>query len=280
MSNAIARNPAEMTLRDWQCFFRSIYGERNENRFSGEYGLSRMWLHLVQDVATLAKGIRRNDIALVLRMLPRLFCWLCGFCTKLDITLDDIAWHFFPSVCPTCWNVTCGCGASKRLARNAGQKDEHLLNELGTANLGYRPKTLDDFVAMFANIYGNHSESANLTDVYLHFSEEVGEVAAWIKVLETENSTRPLALRELASELADVFSWMCKLCWRVNHNLRGFAPWAEHQFPGRIDRLQFEVRFSAVTALEYACGCPGCGQLVCISDCQGWERQKSRLTHA
>lgn len=274
---SILPNPGHMSVRAWQSFFRSIYGERNEERFSGEYGLSRMWLHLVQDMSTLANAIRKNDVSLMLRMLPRLFCWLCGFCTKLNLDLEDTAWHFFPSICPTCWNAICKCGANKQLLPTCAQKDEASLNKAMVDNRTARPETIDGFVTMFARIYGNHSESANLTDVYLHFSEEVGEVAEWIRVAESITNPKAAVERELASELADVFSWMCKLCWRVNLNLQGFGPWAERQFSGQIERRQFEILFSTITAFEYKHGCPGCGQPICLTRCLGWERQITRL---
>ncbi len=276
---SLLRESDEMTVQQWQAFFHGVYGARNEERFPAEYGLSRMWLHLVQDMAALAKGIRKNDVARMLRMLPRLFCWLCGFCTKAGFELEEIVWHFFPYVCPTCWSPTCACGANKRVFRDAPQKDEKTLAEFREANAEKRPSTLDGFVVMFADVYGNHSESGNLTDVYLHFSEEVGEVAEWIRVVESLSDGRSEAQQGLTSELADVFSWMCKLCWRINCNLQGFGPWAEHQFGNAIDQRRFEIRFAAITSLQYGNGCPGCGQAVCARQCEGWDTRLAKASH-
>jgi NTP pyrophosphatase (non-canonical NTP hydrolase) len=197
--------------------------------------------------------------------------------TKARIDLDDLVWHYFPFVCPTCWQPVCVCGVEKKVAKLAAQKDEVTLAAMRTKNAARQPRVLDDYVQMFSAIYGSHSDSATLVDIYLHFSEEVGEVAHHIREVEAASGAggNPAGVIELAlrSELADVFSWVCKLCWRIDRNLQGFLPWAQYHLPITTADL-FQIRFSEIIYHEYEMGCPSCHSRPCLIDCRSWhERQ-------
>jgi NTP pyrophosphatase (non-canonical NTP hydrolase) len=212
-----------------------------------------------------------------LKEIPHIFCWYCGFSTRAHFQLDDLIWHFFPYVCPYCWNGICRCGANKRLTSGLPPpKDEAELGKWRRKHARKRPHSLDEYVEMFRSVYGGHSDSSTLGNIYLHFSEEVGEVSRLVRESELI-SNRNARVEEdqriaLWSEVADVFSWVCKLCWRIDSNLQGFMPWARRHagISTQAQKHNFRIRFSSMIVDEYHHGCPRCHASPCTSKCKGW----------
>jgi len=266
---------AAMTLSDAQEEFERIYGAVNEARFGIGItrGISSMWLQVVKQAGEVARAIRKERKDLLLRELPQLFCWYCGFCTKIGLGIEDTVWFYFPLLCPTCYSERCICGPHKEvdLRTRPRQKDRNVLKEFGAANAARRPHTLDDYVEMFDTIYGDHNEAAHMDSVFLHLMEELGEVARWIHIVKKANTDTQdqYVKNEMASELADVFSWICKLVARANAEYHGFRTYL-----GRLTKdevpIALDIRLSELVRTEYGSGCPECGGARCSSSCPGW----------
>ena len=238
-----------------------------------------MWLRVIRHAGEVARSIRKEKNDLLLRELPQLFCWYCAFCTKVGISLEDAVWRFFPGICPTCYVQKCKCAAYKESDSNRGaQKDAQMLLRFQETNMSQRPRTLDEYVTMFDVIYGSHDEAAHIDSIFLHLTEELGEVAKHIhslKQLDGE-ARRELIDGDLSSELADVFSWICKLCSKANAQFRGFMPYLQQQLSadGKSEHLA-DIRLSGLIEAVYGGGCPECKLMRCSSDCPGWNIEKS-----
>ena len=236
-------------------------------------GLLNMWLGLVEGMRYIARPIRKNRMSSLIYVLPQMFCLLCGACTRAGIDLEETIWEFFPFVCPTCWKAPCICGLSKLSGKVPKQKSASELAKYRKQNADRRPRTLDGCVEMFAKIYSNHPDSSNFVNIYVHFSEEVAEVAQRIRELNVAEGKRKRGTarleRELRSEIADVFSWLCKLCWRIDLEWKGFFPWAHEHLRTTVS-VNRSIRFSSITEWRYRHGCPGCRRRRCSGACGPW----------
>jgi NTP pyrophosphatase (non-canonical NTP hydrolase) len=254
----------DLTLGGAQHLMESIYALRNHERFgrSSGGGLYRMWLQVVKHGCQMAKAVRKERFDLLLDELPQAFCWYSGFCSLLDIKLDDIVWQFFPYVCPTCYKERCVCGTEKDHRPRKRQKDPKLLAKFRRLNAKRRPSTLNDYVKMFGKIYGAHADSVNMQGIFLHFTEELGEVAEEID--QSRRSVRKEGISyALRGELADVFSWIAKLCWKANSYSVGLL-----KSPASTD----QISLAALIRARYGNGCPDCGRRTCTAQCSGWIR--------
>jgi NTP pyrophosphatase (non-canonical NTP hydrolase) len=147
-----------------------------------------------------------------------------------------------------------------------------LLEKYAKENLHLRPRTLDGYVDMFGYIYGGHNEAAHMGEVFLHLTEELGEVARWIHLLKKggPDMQRRVVHGEMASELADVFSWISKLVVRANSEYRGFREYMEHFVRDGAPEIPNEIRLSELIGSVYGSGCPECREAHCSAACPGW----------
>src|SRR5689334_13826448 len=111
----VSMHDKSFSLQEAQDLFAAIYGERNVQRFGlGPLkGISSLWLEVIRHTSEVARAIRRGDNRLLLDEIPKVFCWFCGLCTKIGVRLDDVIWHFFPWICPTCYCERCQCGIGR-----------------------------------------------------------------------------------------------------------------------------------------------------------------------
>jgi len=258
------------SLVDIQSFFNDLYGQRNRDRFGTAInaGLSSMWFEVVQHAGSVAKGIRKEDDILVLRSLPKVFCWYCSFCTKCQFSLDDMLWRWFPLVCPTCYKTVCECGKDKFLSAMLPQKEPASLAALAESNRLSKPNTLDGYVDMFRTIYGQAHGAGSINDIFLHLTEELGEVAERIQQLKHAHELdewRAVAV-ELESELADVFSWIAKLTFKTADKLQS----VQQHLSSFEQPPDVSVTLSGLVSQMYSTGCPDCLSFPCIPECPGW----------
>ena len=257
-----------LTLNETQQLFRDIYGAVNEERFGLGLtrGVSSMWLRVVRHAGEVARAIRKDDDPLLICELPQLLCWYCSFCDKLGISLEEIIWRYFPYVCPTCYAEMCICGPRKEQDQEnrPKQKDPALLDQIAARNAGRRPFSLDDYVSMFERIYGGHNEAAHIDGIFLHLMEELGEVAKLIHILKHLDRPAQARIRdvEMSSELADVFSWICKLWGNADARMWRISEYFELKMP--------DMKLSSLIEMVYKRGCPECHREQCASDCPGW----------
>jgi len=261
-----------LTLREFQDFFAEIYAERNIERFGNTptKGISSMWLRVVTHSGEVARAVRKRRFDLLMQELPNVFCWYCAFCSKLNIDLDQTIWAWFPRVCPTCYGVRCGCGGNKENDVRPPQKDREILDRLCRDNSATKPKSADEYVLMFGAIYGNRG-TAQIDGTFLHFMEELGEVSELVQHLKLakDNPQRFESIRsKIEIELADVFSWIAKLCWLTNEEFKGFLTYLR-QDPG-LTPTRNEITLSELVERRYEGGCPYCHARPCSRDCPGW----------
>lgn len=278
------------TLKEWQIFFDKIYFDIDTQRYGDDFGnMSKMWLHLSEDSSDIARGIRKINYGDVVDKLVRVFCWYCSFTSKLNIDLDELIWHYFPYVCPTCYNEAgaCICGMKKEAFigfTQKKQKDENILKIFRQKNEKIKPINLNEYVKMFRDIYGNTSKSVTLEAVYLHFNEELGEVSRIIRLIELEKTkTNPdsdvihILQTDLRSELADVFSYIANLAYKLDFILVGIQPIYQNileisEYPknNQIPSNMLSLDFEKIIWHKYKNGCPDCGQRKCRSNCPGF----------
>jgi NTP pyrophosphatase (non-canonical NTP hydrolase) len=95
------------------------------------------------------------------------------------------------------------------------------------------PLTLAELQSRFNAMYGEKDQARGAEGTFLWFCEEVGELAAALRVGEREN---------LAAEFADVLAWLVTLA-NVAH-----------------------VDLTSAIRQKYGQGCPGCGSVPCRCD--------------
>ena len=273
----------KFSLKQFQDFFDAIYAERNIERFGSAptKGLASMWLKVVTHSGEVARGVRKRKFNLLIQELPKIFCWLCAVCSKVDIALDDAVWAWFPLICPTCYEKRCQCGGSKENDTGPEPKDRKILDRFCRENASERPRTADEYVSMFGSIYGNHSGSVDIDRIFLHFMEELGEVAELIPRLKASGGNQGQLVSihsQLEVELADVFSWIAKLCWSANEEFQSFWTFVKNrQDIGVFGSAITGITVSALVDALYRDGCPYCRRRPCLSNCPGWTGPPSPL---
>ena len=158
-------------------------------------------------------------------------------------------------------------------------KNPRRLSALRRTKVGHpqfaRPIFLNDFVEMFAQIYGRHPGSRTFDSIFLHFTEEIGEVAEHIRGAKARARIgQPIhrTAYQMASELADVFSWICNLFNRLATDVVQYG-----EIINQMSSLHGEARrpMSLFTLedlfwLQFRHGCPFCGVSVCTGNCAVW----------
>ena len=94
--------------------------------------------------------------------------------------------------------------------------------------------TIGQFQKHIADRYEKHDRARGTPGTWLHFSEEIGELARALARNDNKKS--------LEDEFADVLAWLATIA-----NVAGID----------LEQAVFE---------KYGRGCPGCGQLVCRCD--------------
>jgi len=292
-------NYTEASLNDWQHRFQEIYGEKNQNRRP-----ENIWAQVTENLSKVAENLRRFKYAAAFQSLCHVLCWVCAFVNRTEKNLEDLVWKKYPFVCPYCLRVPCSCGAVRvKLEEAHTHVKETFIQE--EVNRRYaekfkeqRPSKLDDWVLMYAKLYGNTTYSMPVYQIGFHLMEEDGEVSRILRrkrEFETRveqrlevgtdlEMARQEFERDLDSELADVYSWLCTLVYKLQtlsralqdfqghmNNLKGVSPSIKIVKPGakptEIPYDPPEATFSSVLFWEYGDGCPNCGCNPCSKTC-------------
>lgn len=227
----------EYSLDDWVKEFNEIYHPINQARKP-----SGIWLYVVEHAAAIHEALRTADFAGLRRQLPRVFCWLCAFVTsasqnaELDIkpSLVDIVLNKYPQRCFYCWQETCSCQSSFGAQIEDGQyKSDNKLYYRMRAKQAYKdlgvnkPQSIPDFTAMFKGIYGHKNFDMPIEILAAHFQEEIGEVCKDINqiydqvLLGNIYGNHQVTHEDLEEEIADVFTWLIALYWKIDYILGG-----------------------------------------------------------
>jgi NTP pyrophosphatase (non-canonical NTP hydrolase) len=223
-------NYTDATMNEWQRAFWEVYGLQDN-----DLKLHDMMLQLTVDATRLSEAVRKENFVEALSVLPRLLSWLFSLNSKTvgsypDLSpkgalLADVVWHKYPRRCSLCAQRSCICvtwvtddlTSEERIEKEreneatlaAARKDES------------QPRTLDEWVEMFEEIYGRVNRSRSASDKMLHLWEEIGELEVELRNADRRAAGQPDAkATDWESELADVFSWVSSVYLHITGYLR------------------------------------------------------------
>lgn len=229
---------APVTLTDWQDLFWKRRGGKLLN-----YSTSEICLRLVEASGYIAEAVRRNKYYLIIGELGKGLGRLLDVYNRVayDENFKDLfkvnhngfkgleasIFDKFPKRCFYCGGVHCEChilfGDTDERTTEDEKKAHSLANEaLRLARLNETPpKTLDEYDAMFARVYGQGHRYSDLDSINHHLMEEIGEIAkAHRHVMESvkngivfdeqkNQEISPDKCRDnFCSEIADALSWI------------------------------------------------------------------------
>jgi len=284
----------DMGLDDYVRVVPQIYGAHDENR-----SIWDVWCHTLHHGAAIAERIRKKVTPEKLfTEIADFSLWLFTFVHKLSHPIgrranpnetsietiirvrnlcSNIVWYRYPGVCHLCYarrkaarapkaEVVAACDCSPRLndLRNKETKraDSKALREFGTANEKRQPKTIDDWQALFGQIFRDRLRSLSLPEIGFHLLEELGEVS---DALVRMYSYREKDFRRgepnwrqvrLEAQIADVFSWLFAVVEKLNESK------ADKEILGRIWLSGIIWQRYGADDLE-SFRCPSCNKAVC-----------------
>jgi len=176
-----------ITLKEHQGFVKEVYGLPNDRYF----GLWDMVSNMERFMMRGLKGIRKQDKAKIRFNLLIALSWFISIMNQLHIDLDDQVWRRFPNLCSYCGSCPCSC------------KENKINKRKGTlAGKNKRPKTLEEFQNMFAEIYP--AKERTLEHAGIHLAEEAGEFSE--ALLTFRGGHKDQDFKNLELEAADFFS--------------------------------------------------------------------------
>ncbi len=179
--------PASTTLAKFQRAIKDIYGLPDDRLFS----LSDLVSNQERFTMRALKGIRKGDEEKLELNLLIAFSWLMALANRLHIEVEDSVWRRFPRLCSYCGERPCACKKTKPASRiQIVRKPSE------------RPKSLQEFQVMFAEIYPPASRT--LPDVGVHLAEEMGELSEAVHYFQGEHKSKQF--EALEDELADYVS--------------------------------------------------------------------------
>ena len=175
------------TINEYQNFVQEVYRLPNDRFFSPWDMLTNVERFITRGL----KGIRKEDRDKTKFNLLISFSWLMSMMNQFHIDLENEVWKRFPYLCSYCASCPCFCKKNKVEERRKVFIDEKK-----------RPKTLEDFQAMFSKIYP--SETRTLEHAGIHLAEEIGEFAE--AILAYRGGHKEEDFNNIPLEAADLFS--------------------------------------------------------------------------
>lgn len=178
----------DTTIKQYQNFVSTVYGRSNERHFS----LWDMHTNMERFAMRALKGIRKNELEKTKLNLLISLSWFISTLNRLHIDLEAEIWKKFPYMCSYCGACPCECLAKKVKTKQPLNIDE-----------SKKPKTLEEFQKMFAQVYP--PSSRNLDHAGVHLAEEIGEFSEAMLAYSGGHKKEEL-FNEILSEAADLFS--------------------------------------------------------------------------
>lgn len=161
---------------------------------------------------------------------------------KIGLNYSDLLWQKYPRMCPVCYwrrssgdrdredddgfRLECDCLLVDVETRGQLQKRKHHLALRAfakkRADAGEKPASVDEWQAMFGEIFSANLRHLSMSDIAFHLLEELGEVSdAMVRMYtfkkgEVAEGELGWKQRWLEEELADVSSWLFALVEKVN----------------------------------------------------------------
>jgi len=305
------RNYHNISLNEWQKHFRYLYGSKN---LAIQLEREDICNHIIDTVSHLSENLRLDEYGLAMIDISRMLAWvfaLLGPNEKLKNTfwsLEDIIWNKYPYVCPYCTSdllrtngnedlseeefherlesakkqLVCKCPTIRKELEGLEEKiksqfiRKEVIEYYKGVNEHKKPKTLDGWLKMFDDIYGNVNHNMPISQIAFHLHEEVGEVQRVIMKYDASRNlfegkrvshgrvTEQINV-ELRNEISDVFSWTSAL---INHFIsmsQNFNKFREYY---NLDGEPLTLSLASALFEEYGTGCPRCKQERCHIDCR------------
>jgi nucleoside phosphorylase/NTP pyrophosphatase (non-canonical NTP hydrolase) len=227
-----------LSLDDLYHMVARIYGERNAERSA-----SATFAHFVEVCGMLTAHDRKKRDALSIEdVLCKALGWYFPLIAKFKVSsVEDLLFRKFPYACPYCRLRTHDDEQCKIVRGTGATVDHESLKAVHDANVGLRPRSLNEWQRMFKVIYPRQTD-ASFGRSTLGLFEELGEMAEAVRVFDRYP-------KYLAGEAADVFSYLMGIA--NEHSLK-------------------EVREGRTFSLEdaflqrYPGLCTQCGHQICI----------------
>jgi len=231
---------SEYTLDDLYVMVASIYAEQNAQRPS-----SATFAHFIEVCGMLTIHDRkkiREDV-LVEDALCKTLGWFFPLLAKFHVSsVENLIFRKFPYVCPYCRTCPHNDRNCKTTLGTKRTVDHAAVLEKHTKNSGRRPRGLNEWQQMFADIYPRDVNSLGTGRSTVGLLEELGELAEAVRVFDKHP-------KYFAGEAADVFSY-----------IMGIAN--EHRIKLQLDGKQ-DFNFEAEFLRRYPGLCLQCGHEVC-----------------
>ena len=196
-------NKAESSLKSLQEMLHGIYDEHDRSLYSDP----ELLLRVNEEVSEIDELVRKEKISEITQKLPHLFVWLMAFIDRAGIDIAEALWDKYPGVCPYCLRAyDCMC-ISQDQEYDPGKSTLEIIRK-DRKNI---PQSLSDWQTMFKRIYGRVNGIQMLIQVWLHVSEEIGEISGAFRKKQNDN------LRE---ETADGMAWILSTATKLNVNLQ------------------------------------------------------------
>ncbi len=195
--------------------FKSIYDEHNREFYDDK----DLLLRINEELSRVDELMRKENLAGVIQYLPRLFAWLVTFANRVDINISEALWEKYPGVCPYCLKKR-NCMCITQETKYTAQRPELKKIREGRKNV---PQSLTEWQQLLANIYGKVNKVQMLIQVWLHVSEEIGEICRAFRRRFDNN------LRE---ELADATAWILSTATKLGVDLQQLVL---QRYPGCCD---------------------------------------------
>jgi hypothetical protein len=254
----------KMQLDEYVDVVNKIYGANDKYR-----SIWDVWSHTLHHAAGIAESVRKsappeklfNEIADCALWLFTAIHRLSGKMTepegqdngppetliRIQSGCSDLVWHRYPAVCHTCYLrrtegnraneneatfAPCDCLVHPDNASYSKDTKRRALESLWKVSeerLDKKPKTMDQWQEMFGQVFSATIDRVSLTDLALHFMEELGEASdAMIRMYSYKdkghdadfNPGEPRQRRfRLEAQVADAFSRLFAIVEKINRSV-------------------------------------------------------------
>lgn len=201
------------SLKSLQEMLHGIYDEHDRELYSD----TELLLRVYEELSAIDELERKENMPGIIQRLPHLFVWLMAFIDRVRINIAEALWEKYPGVCPYCLKANnCMCISQNQEYDPENPELKKIREERKNV-----PQSLSDWQAMLKRIYGRVNRIQMLIQVWLHVSEEIGEISGAFRKRKEDN------LRE---ETADAIAWILSTATKLNVNLQDLVL---SQYPGR-----------------------------------------------
>ena len=194
-------NPLNRSLDDWYLRVNSIFLDRNFYR--DEFSIFAHLIEIVGGLSLIASDKSKPGVN-PHHFVPKAIAWWMALCGKVGVrSVEDMIWSKFPSVCPYCRSKPHRQKLCQRMKLLPTSPDWKTLDDIGKQNLNARPRTLQEWLIMFSEIYPS-SDVEQYPATFARFAEEIGELSEALRVF-------PVAPGYFLSEASDLFAWIMHL---------------------------------------------------------------------